>query len=272
MNRVFRAKEYSVCLDRSSVMGIVNVTPDSFSDGGRFLNPDTAVEHALWMQEQGADIIDVGGQSTRPGSRLLSPEEELARIEPVVRALQGRLHIPLSIDTFYPEVAERVLEWGADIVNDVGGRADPAMAEVVCKTGAGWILTETRGEYADDIAADVAGRLARLAGEAGSLSVDQEHLCLDPGFGFHKDATQNLALLHGLEQTAALGYAVLAGASRKRFVGELTGETEADKRDAGTLAVHLLCLQKGAHIIRAHNLPMSVQLARVWDGYRSAAE
>lgn len=253
---------------RTLVMGIVNVTPDSFSDGGRYLDPAAAVKHALRLQEEGADILDIGGQSTRPGSKLLTPEEELSRIEPVVEALRGRLRVPLSIDTFYPDVAERTLALGADIVNDVSGKVTPAMAAVVAKTGAGWVLTETQGNYGPDIAGEVAARLADLASSAEGMGVGRNQLCLDPGFGFEKDAEQNLELLRGLDRITALGYPLLAGVSRKRFIGALTGVEQADQRDPGSMAVHLLCLQKGACIVRAHNVSLSLQMARVWDGYR----
>lgn len=270
MKQPWMMKNAAIDRERTTVMGIVNVTPDSFSDGGRYFDPDQAVAHALSMQDEGADIIDIGGQSTRPGSKTLDAREELARIEPVIAALRGRLRVPLSIDTFYPEVAERALQLGADIVNDVSGRADPTMAAVVAQTGAGWILTETLGNYREDIAGDVAERLRRLASQAQDCGVKQESVCLDPGFGFEKDAAQNVALMHGLDRVSALDYPLLAGVSRKRFIGALTGVEQADERDPGTLAAHLLCLQKGACIIRAHNVPMSLQMARVWDGYRGA--
>lgn len=263
-------KNAKIRCEQTTVMGIVNVTPDSFSDGGRYLSPDHAIERALAMQEEGAGIIDVGGQSTRPGSLPLSAEEELFRIEPVVAALGGRLKVPLSVDTYYPEVAQRALQLGASIVNDVSGRADPAMAAVVARSGAGWILTETLGGYSADVAGDVAGRLGRLAQEALALGVAREQICLDPGFGFEKDTAQNTALLAGLDRVAALGYPLLAAASRKRFIGALTGVEQPDRRDPGSLAVHLLCLQKGACMIRAHDVAMSVQMARVWDALRDA--
>lgn len=262
------ARQYSIDCGLTTVMGIVNVTPDSFSDGGKYLDPAAAVEHALQMQEEGAGIIDVGGQSTRPGSATLTANEELRRIEPVMRALRGRLRVALSVDTFYPEVAERALALGADIINDVSGRVNPAMASLAAKTGAGWILTETRGDYGPDIATQVADRLASLAAQAEALGVPREQLCLDPGFGFEKDAEQNIELLRGLHRVSALEYPLLAGVSRKRFIGALTGAAAPDERDPGSMAVHLLCLEQGACIVRAHNVSLSMQMARVWDGYR----
>lgn len=262
------AKQHTIDCNVTTVMGIINVTPDSFSDGGRYLDPAAAVEHALQLQEEGADILDIGGQSTRPGSTVLTAQEELLRIQPVVEALRGRLRVPLSIDTFYPEVAECTLSLGADIINDVSGQINPAMAAVVAQTGAGWVLTETQGNYGHNIAGEVASRLANFASTAESMGVDRSQICLDPGFGFEKDAEQNLDLLRGLDRIAALGYPLLAGVSRKRFVGALTGVEQADQRDPGSMAIHLLCLQKGACIVRAHNVPLSVQMARVWDGYR----
>lgn len=268
MKSSWTVKNTVIDCDRTTVMGILNVTPDSFSDGGRYLNTARAVECALTMQEEGADIIDIGGQSTRPGSLPLPAEEELSRIEPVISALSGRLKVPLSVDTYYPEVAQRALQLGASIVNDVSGRANPAMAAVVAASGAGWILTETLGSYQADVAGDVCGRLGRLAEEALHLGVAREHICLDPGFGFEKDAAQNTALLAGLDRVASLGYPLLAAASRKRFIGALTGVEQPDLRDPGSLAVHLLCLQKGANMIRVHNVSMSVQMARVWDALR----
>lgn len=154
------------------------------------------------------------------------------------------------------------------MINDVSGRVNPAMASLAAKTGAGWILTETRGGYGPDIASEVAGRLASLAAQAEALGVPREQICLDPGFGFEKDAAENIELLRGLHRVSALGYPVLAGVSRKRFIGALTGVERPDERDPGSMAVHLLCLEQGACIVRAHNVPLSVQMARVWDGCR----
>ena len=254
-----------LALDRTLVMGIVNVTPDSFSDGGQYADPAAAVAHALALQADGADLIDVGGQSTRPGSKRISDEEEWARLAPVLAALRGRLTVPVSVDTFYPAVAERALDAGVAVVNDVSGSADPAMAALVARTGAGWVLTETAGAYGPDVAADVAARLDSLVRQAITYGVAEAQLCRDPGFGFGKDAAQNVALLRDLAAVAAAGGTpLLAGASRKRFVGALTGVEQPHKRDGGSLAVHLLCRQRGARILRTHNVALTVQALRVW--------
>ena len=265
MSNRFCCRDVCLPLDRTYIMGILNVTPDSFSDGGVFLEPSKAIAHALEMERQGADIIDIGGQSTRPGHQKISPQEEILRLKPVFEALRGQLSIPLSVDTYYPEVAECALALGAAIVNDVGSVVSSEMASVVKRYRAGWIITDTAGDDGGGIIKSVQKRLAALAVEARRLGVEEECLCIDPGFGFGKDAEENIDLLLGLSQINPDGYALLAGASRKRFVGYLTGVEDPAGRDPGTAAVHNIAIQNGAHIIRTHNVAYGVQSAKVTD-------
>lgn len=265
---IWKIGKGSLDLGQVQLMGIVNVTPDSFSDGGRCFAPDDAVEHALRLQEEGADILDMGGQSTRPGSERLTAEEEWARLSPVLARLQGRLRIPLSVDTFYPQVAQKAIALGAQIINDVSPSFNPHMASLVAQTGVGWVLTETGGDYPPEIVTEVARRLKQRAEQAQAAGVKKECLCLDPGFGFQKDIPQNLALLQGLEVIADLGYPLLVGLSRKRVIGALTGESDPARRDPGSVAAHLTCLRRGAHILRVHHIPLHRQAVTMWETER----
>jgi dihydropteroate synthase len=244
-----------------AVMGVLNVTPDSFSDGGRFLHPDRAVDHALEMEAAGADIIDVGGESTRPvGAREVPLVEELARVEPVLARLGKVLRVPISIDTRRAEVARMALGAGAAIINDVSAlRADPAMAAVVAKSGCAVVLMHMRGgpeNHASlaryrDVVAEVLGflaervRFARKAGIAGS------RIIVDPGIGFAKNAVHNLQLIAALPRICALGYPVLVGSSRKRFIRSIAGASEPEMI-FGTAAADAIAVANGASIVRVH--------------------
>jgi dihydropteroate synthase len=229
---------------RPLVMGIVNVTPDSFSDGGQWLNPLAAVAHATKLVEQGADILDVGGESTRPGAEPVSVQEEWERVVPVVAEIAKRTTVPVSIDTMKPEIARACLEAGAVIVNDVSGLRDPAMISVARDFRAGAVVMHMRGEpptmqqnpqYAD-VVAEVTGYLQERLRVLGESGIPPEAVCLDPGIGFGKTTAHNLELLANLGTVAALGRPVCLGASRKGFIGKLCGREVAD-RDAGSLAV-----------------------------------
>jgi len=248
---------------KPAIMGVVNVTPDSFSDGGRFLNPQAAVEHAERLAEEGADIIDVGGESTRPGSRPVGEEEELGRVLPVVEALARRGPMPISIDTRHARVAREAMAAGACLVNDVTAlQGDPQMAPTVSETGAGVVLMHMQGEpktmqnhpVYDNLMADVCRFLRRgmhLAQEAG---VPEDGVIIDPGFGFGKTLEHNLQILARLGQLQTLGRPILVGLSRKQFIGRLTGvETPADRR-LGTLAACVLAVAAGALLVRVHDV------------------
>ena len=250
-------------LDRPLVMGILNVTPDSFSDGGRFLDPARAVEQARRMAEAGADLIDVGGESTRPGAPAVSGDEEAARVVPVLRAIKNALAVPVSVDTRKAEVAREALDGGADVINDVSGLGDARMASVVAPSGAGLVLMHMRGTPATmqrmtdygDVVDDVAAELAQALDRAERAGIARERIVLDPGIGFAKTAEQNLELIAGLTRVERrLGRPVLLGASRKSFIGALLGGVAADARDAGSVGACVAGLARGARIFRVHDV------------------
>ncbi|HEY1188394.1 MAG TPA: dihydropteroate synthase [Gemmata sp.] len=247
---------------RPLVMGIVNVTPDSFSDGGKFLGTSAAVAHALRLVGDGADILDIGGESTRPGAAPVSLEDELERVVPVVEELAKRAPLPLSVDTMKPAVARAALGAGAAIVNDVSGFRDPAMIEVASEFRAGVIAMHMSGEPATmqhdprygDVVAEVAGYLEERLRVLGRSGIPPERVCLDPGIGFGKTHEHNLALLANLGAVAGLHRPVCLGVSRKGFIGKLCGR-ELPDRDAGSLAVACFAAARGtAHILRVHDV------------------
>ena len=268
---------------RTLVMGVVNVTDDSFSDGGLFLDPERAVQHGLALAADGADIIDVGGESTRPGAIRIDAGIETSRIRPVVKALaaQGLL---VSIDTMHARVACAALEHGAGIVNDVsGGRADPDMARVVADAGVPWVLMHWRSVGADrphevpayaNVVADVRAELLASVDAAVSAGVDPARLIIDPGLGFAKSAAHNWALLHALPEFVATGIPVLVGASRKRFLGSLLADRDGaprppDGRETATAVVSALAGHFGAWGVRVHDVRASVDALKVvaaWKG------
>ena len=269
---LFRARQFSFTFPRPTlVMGIVNVTPDSFSDGGQFLNPDLAVAHALKLVEQGADILDIGGESTRPGATPISEAEELGRVLPVIEQLAKRVAVPLSVDTMKTAVARAALSAGASIVNDVAAnREDDAMWRIVAEFGAGYVCMHMQGTpqmmqlnpaYADVIA-DVERffheRMVRL--NAAGVSVDQ--VVFDPGIGFGKTLDHNLQLLAGLRAFTRLGRPLLLGVSRKSFLGKLADDPGTN-RLPGSLACASLAVEAGVQIIRAHDVAETVQVACV---------
>jgi len=254
-----------------AVMGVLNITPDSFSDGGRFLDPDRAVDHALAMEAAGATIIDIGGESTRPGASPVSVEEELDRVLPVIEALDGRLKSPISIDTRKAVVACAALDEGAAIVNDVSGLTfDPAMAQAVANAGAALIVMHMRGAPATmnrfaryrDVVAEVRAFLELQTGLALSAGVRRSRIIIDPGLGFAKNAGHNLELMGGLSELGALGYPILVGASRKRFVRAIAGGSENDL-SFGSAAVNALAIAAGASIIRVHDPGPAVAVVKM---------
>jgi dihydropteroate synthase len=263
-------------LDRPRVMGIINVTPDSFSDGGRWAATDAAVAHGLALAAQGADILDVGGESTRPGAAAVPLEEELRRVVPVVRELARQTAVPVSVDTSKAAVARQALAAGACIVNDVTAMTgDPEMPAVVACHGAGIVLMHMRGTPRDmqcqpcyaDVVAEVHAALAGHLAAARQAGVAPEAMLIDPGIGFGKTVRHNLELLAGLPKLAALA-PVLVGASRKRFIGELTG-APVEARLAGSLAVAIWCVQQGAAVVRVHDVGETCAALRVWAGLAS---
>jgi dihydropteroate synthase len=260
-------------------MGIVNVTPDSFADGGATFDPAAAVEHALRMVEQGADLLDIGGESTRPGAEPRAASEELRRIVPVFEQLRGRVDVPLSIDTYKGSVADRAIALGADIVNDVSGlAADSELAAVVARRGVPIVLMHHRGRSADmyqhaaygDVVADVSRELEVAIARATSAGIPRDKIVLDPGFGFAKRAPHTLALCARMNELAALGRPLLVGASRKSFLKAGLGDVPAEARVWGTAAAVTACILQGAHIIRVHDVAEMTQVAKVADVIRKA--
>jgi len=257
--------------DRPVIMGVLNVTPDSFSDGGRFLDPAAALDHALRLQHEGADIVDIGGESTRPGSRPISEEEELARVIPVVRALAGRSKIPISIDTTKPRVAREAVAAGAGMINDVScSRNGDALARIAADSGVDLVIMHSRKSPADmqrepayeDLLGEVAGELLAAAERARRAGVRAERIWLDPGIGFAKTAEQNVELIGRTRELAGLGYPLLVGPSRKSFIGAFTGAA-ADDRLGGTAAAVAAAVLGGARAIRVHDVAVMRQAAIV---------
>jgi dihydropteroate synthase len=265
---------YALPEGRIAVMGVLNVTPDSFSDGGLFFDQAKAVEHALHMVDEGADLIDVGGESTRPGAEPVSPEEELRRVLPVVTEL-ARRGVSVSIDTSKPEVAMRCLQAGATVVNDVTGLRDPAMVEVCAEAGCTVCVMHMQGEPRtmqsnptyDDVVNDVKRELAEAARSAIEHGVAKENVWLDPGIGFGKTVAHNLELINRLDEIVALDYPVLIGVSRKSFIGRLLGSegqpASAEQRLEGSLAAQVIAQTKGARVVRTHDVAATVRAAKL---------
>jgi len=268
--RIWTCGRHALALDHPLVMGILNVTPDSFSDGGAHATPDAAIEHARRMLAEGADIIDVGGESTRPGAPELEPAEEIARVLPVVEAL-AREGAVVSIDTRHAVVASSCLSAGASIVNDVSGFRDAAMRNVAAESGAGLVVMHMLGEpgtmqvepHYDDVVGEVRSYLAAQAALLESSGVARGRIAIDPGIGFGKTLEHNLELLRGLPEFTALGYPVLVGASRKRFIGALTGQDVPAERLEGSLAAAVWAVTHGADIVRVHDVAETVRAVGV---------
>jgi len=268
----WRCAEYVLPLDRPLVMGILNVTPDSFSDGGDHDNVDTAVVRAHAMAAEGVDLIDVGGESTRPGSEPVSEAAELARVLPVMEQLANDLTVPISIDTRHAPVARACVTAGASVINDITGFRDPAMIEFAAECHAGLVVMHMLGDepatmqadpHYDDVVAEVAEFLAGRAAALESVGVDPKRIALDPGIGFGKTLEHNLELLRGVPALAALGYPVLVGASRKRFIGHILGEEDPKRRVAGSVGAAAYAVLHAAHIVRVHDVAETVQALRV---------
>ncbi|WP_084958792.1 dihydropteroate synthase [Thermoactinospora rubra] len=269
--------------ERCLVMGVVNVTPDSFSDGGLWFDEEAAVRHGLELAEQGADLVDVGGESTRPGAARVSLEEELARVVPVIRRLSAA-GVVVSVDTMRAEVAQAAVEAGASLVNDVsGGLADPDMPRVVAASGVPYVVMHWRGHSHDmdkravysDVVAEVREELAKRVAMVLAEGVSERQVVLDPGLGFAKTAEHNWALLAGLDKLRELGFPLLIGASRKRFLGRLLAGPDGQPRpfsqsDAATAAVTALAAHAGAWCVRVHEVPANADAVRVAAAWKRA--
>lgn len=276
----WRLKDRTLDLASARVMGIVNLTPDSFSDGGELLAPEVALAHAGALVEAGADLLDVGGESTRPGAEPVPPEEQLRRILPFVRAASDRLDVPLSVDTRSAAVARAALAAGASVVNDVSGLAhDPDMGAVVADSGAGLVLMHMRGDPATmneracygDVVVEVRRELGEALARARSAGVADEQVVLDPGLGFAKTGGHNWTLLRRLDELLDLGRPLLVGPSRKRFLGELLGVPPRE-RHVGTAVACTLAYLAGARVFRVHDVQPVVQALRVARAVDGAGE
>jgi dihydropteroate synthase len=273
---ILRCGRFELSLERPLVMGVLNVTPDSFSDGGRYACPQAAVAHARRMVEQGADLIDIGGESTRPGARAVGEDEELSRVLPVLEALRD-LPVPLSVDTRRAKVMRAALDHGADMINDVQALAGPGALEAVAGASCAVCLMHMQGEPAtmqqdpryDDVVGEVRSFLEARLARAAAGGIARERLLADPGFGFGKTVAHNLTLLRRLGEFTRLGVPIVAGWSRKSSLGALTGRA-ADERLAGSLAAALLALLGGAKILRVHDVAETRDVLAVWEGWSRA--
>jgi dihydropteroate synthase len=260
-------------LDRPRVMGIVNVTPDSFSDGGRHATVDAAVAHALRLAEEGADVLDVGGESTRPGAEDVPLEEELRRVIPVIERLARETALPISVDTSKPEVMRAAVDAGAGMINDVYALRREGALDIAAACGVPVVLMHMQGEprtmqeapQYEDVVAEVHRFLAERIFAAEMAGIPKKRIVIDPGFGFGKTREHNLALLAQLARFGELGVPVLAGLSRKRTIGELTGRTTPAERVHGSVAAALIAAQRGARLLRVHDVAATVDALKVWD-------
>jgi len=268
-------------LDRTFVMAILNITPDSFSDGGQYLSVAEALERAETMIAEGADLIDIGGESTRPGSVRVTSHDEIERIRPAVTAIRERFDIPISVDTSKAEVAEAALQAGAEIINDISGlRFDERIAEVVARNKAGLVLMHSRGEFesmhsqtpVENIMEDVAADFRRSIDAADKYGIAHEQIVLDVGIGFGKTLDQNLELIAKIDKLAAEfpSYALLVGASRKSFIGKLLGDGGASERLSGSLAAAAVAAWNGARIVRVHDVKETVECLKIVDAARAS--
>ena len=268
-------------LDRTVVMAILNVTPDSFSDGGRFVDVESAVLRAAEIVGEGADIIDIGGESTRPGSARVDADVEIGRVVPVISAVRERFDIPVSVDTTKASVANAAVAAGAEIINDVSGlRFDERIAAVAAEQGAGLVLMHSRGEFAEmhtlppinDMLADVSADFERSSAAAAGYGVGPEQIVLDIGIGFGKTLDQNLELIANLDKLAKAfpKFPLLVGASRKSFIGKILGGVEPAERLSGSLAAAALAAWNGAGIVRVHDVKETVDCVRIADAIRNA--
>ena len=276
MASILHCGAFKFSLDRPLVVGIVNVTHNSFSDGGRFLDPPRALARGLELRGEGADLVDVGGESTRPGAEPVALEEELRRVLPLIEAL-AREGVPVSVDTMKPAVMRAAVDAGACMVNDVNAFRAPGAFEAVAQSGVGVCAMHMQGTPAtmqvdpayDDVVAEVAAFLRERASALEAAGIGAQRIVIDPGFGFGKTLAHNIALFRALPAIAAMGYPVLAGLSRKRSIGDITGRP-VDERMAGSVAAALLAAQNGASLVRVHDVKETVDAIRVWRALGSA--
>jgi dihydropteroate synthase len=266
----FFCGKYQLLLNRPHVMGIVNITPDSFSDGGKFSSTDLAVEHALNLIAEGADILDIGGESTRPGAEIVSLDEELKRVIPVIEALSKTCHVPISIDTYKPEVMRQAIAAGADIVNDVRALQEPNALEIVAQSNVGVCLMHMQGtpetmqlepHYAD-VMSEVKQFLIDRMNAALAHGIEKNRILLDPGFGFGKTRAHNIALIQHLDELKAIGQPLLVGLSRKSVLGSIAGGDEGQRLYA-SIAASVISAMKGVKIIRVHDVKATVDALKV---------
>ena len=275
--KILRCGELSLDLSVPHVMGILNVTPDSFSDGGKHNGKAQAIAHAKQMIADGATVIDVGGESTRPGASVVEVEEEIRRVVPVVEAL-AELDVVISIDTSQAEVIQAAVAAGAHIWNDVRALTRPNSLETAAELNIPVIIMHMRGEPTtmnsldqyDNVILDVMAELSQRVADALKAGVKAENIMIDPGFGFAKNAKQNLKLLNEFHQLNQLGYPILSALSRKRFIGEALGGADAGQRDVGSVAGHLLSIQQGACMVRAHDVKAMSDAIKVWQAMNLA--
>lgn len=266
----FKCGKYSLPLGKKTyVMGILNITPDSFSDGGDFFSVEDAVSRALQIEKEGADIIDIGAQSTRPGSLTITQKEETARLAPVLEALQGRLNIPISVDTFFAGTAREALRFGASIINDVTGFEESEMLRLVAHSDCGCILMHPgKKSYPNGVTRDVHAYLKKGALRLNMAGIENDRICLDPGIGFSVTEEECLELIRNTDKIKVEGYAYLVGASRKRVIGKACDEPEPKNRLAGTVAIHTAVQLMGADILRVHDVKEAVQACRMTDAIK----
>jgi len=264
---------------KTAVVGVLNVTPDSFSDGGLYYDAGAAIDRALEIEAQGADIIEVGAESTRPGARPLEAGVELARIVPVLKGLASQVRIPIAVDTYKSQVARVAIELGAQIINDITAlRFDPALAQVAAAAQASLVLMHMRGtpetmqqlDPSPDILAEIERDLAAAAGHAAAAGIKAGRILLDPGIGFGKTLEQNLEIVNNLGRLSKMGYPLMVGPSRKGFIGKLTGQPESE-RQFGTAAAVAAAVLKGAHLVRVHDVKQIVDVVRVADAIANSA-
>jgi len=273
---MFNCGKFIFTLERPLVMGIVNVTPDSFSDGGLHGRRDAALVHALKLLDEGADILDIGGESTRPGAQAVGIQEELGRVLPVIQALQG-VDTPISIDTFKPEVMRAAIVAGAQMVNDINALQDEAAMKVVAESDVAVCLMHKQGSPQtmqlqpaySDVVTEVSEFLRARIAAAESAGIARQRIIVDPGFGFGKTLEHNVALLRELNKLTELGVPILAGLSRKSMLGALTGQ-EVGQRLSGSVAAALIAVQRGAKIVRVHDVRATVDALKIWNAINGA--
>ncbi|MEC0302351.1 dihydropteroate synthase [Terribacillus saccharophilus] len=265
MKRIIGNKEYDLS-KQTLVMGIINVTPDSFSDGGSYTDVEAAVKQAQKLAAEGADILDVGGESTRPGYEPVSADEEIARVVPAIQAIKEVVDLPISIDTYKAKTAEAAIKAGASIINDIwGAKYDPDMAHVAARLGVPIILMHNREEANyNDLIPDMIADLEKSIQIALDAGVKREDIWLDPGIGFVKSFEENMSAMRGLDKVTTMGYPVLLGTSRKRFIGTVL-DLPADQRDEGTAATTAFGITKGIHMVRVHEVKQTARIVKMMD-------